>query len=530
MLGLTDLSLIPSSAIQNIAIASGSGNTSYGEKGGGSIFLKTKNPTNEIGTSQAFGSFGKTITESFAGFKYKNWKLSLFTRFENSDNNYIYATREFSNQAGVFIDVEKKRENNELSSKTGILNLSWQKNQKEFFSTLWLYDASNNIPGGISSPSPEATQKDSYFRFMNRYSTKIYGKKFTSKFYINRQQLDFINPASNINSLSTSNTLSGDFELELKLNQKLEVITSSQIGYSFVNASDYADIAKRTQVSIQSHPVWNLSKRITFFSGIRLDYYSDFKEAFSINMGTNIRLIANKLYLKGQLSRNFVAPTFNDLYWPGLGNQELQPETNLQSEGGLIFQQVFPKIYHSIELIGYKGLIKDGIRWLPDNNGQSRPENLEEVGVSGFEIKNKLTFQYDQLQLEINSILLHSVASLQEARFDGDRAEGKQLRYTPEWLVKLNTKFIWKNLGSIFYLNFTEERFTTADHSSPFDPLPSYSDASWSTFLNIEKGNFRFSPQFTVQNLFDKEYTIIRDYPMPGRNYLVKLTIKYKLR
>lgn len=530
MLGLTDLSLIPSSAIQEIAVVSGSGNSSFGEKGGGSVVLNTKNPVNKIGFAQSIGSYNSLVSESFGGVEVGAWKLSLFTTFEKADNDFTYLTREFSNEAGGFIDVEKRRENNESSSKTGILNASWKRDQKEFFSTLWVYDASNNIPGGISSLSPRAFQDDSYFRFLNRYSTTLFGNRLTSKLYVNRQKLDFINPSSDINSLSTSNSLSGDVELRTNPAKNIELITSTQFGYSLVDASDYSGTATRTQLSVQAHPVWQPINSVTLFGGLRIDYYSDFKEAFSANFGANIQLVENRVVLKSQVSRNFVAPTFNDLYWPGLGNPDLNPEENLNLEAGVVFQQVAKRVLHSLELTGYTGTVNDGIRWLPGNDGLTRPENLEEIRLSGFEIKDRFTVLFNDLSIEINSILLHSLATLQKPRFEGDRAEGKQLRYTPEWILKLNSKVTWRSFATMFLWNFTEERYSTADHSSPFDPLPSYSEASWIGYTTIRKGGFQFTPQFSIRNLLDEEYSVIRDYPMPGRNYQIKLSIKYQFK
>ncbi len=529
MLGLTDLSLIPAFAVGQITVASGNGNTSFGEKGGGTVALQTKEPENELGVSQTIGSFNKSITETYAGVHLGKWSFSLVTGLEKSDNNFGYSTREFNNEAGGFITVRKQRSNNEVSSKTGILSIGWKEHQKNFISTFWLYDASNNIPGGISSPSPQASQEDSYFRWMSRFTTTTFGQKLTSKLYVNRQKLDFFNPASNIDSRSTSNSVIGDVELLSELHQTLDLVSSLQIGHSYVNASDYSGKADRSQFSLQTHPHWQPVERVNLYGGLRFDYYSDFKEAYSASFGTNIEILTDHLFLKGQISRNFVAPTFNDLYWPGLGNPDLNPETNIKYETGLLLDQMFSGFAHSTELTLYDGIVEEGIRWLPIGGSDFRPVNLESARLFGFEIKENLQFWSRDFHLDLQTTLLHTKATLTEPRFEGDRAEDKQLRYTPEWQLKASAFLKWKSLVSVFSYNFTEERFSSADHQSPFDPLPSYEEATWSTSIKIKKGNFGISPQFTVQNLFDEDYVVILDYPMPGRNYQLKLTINYKL-
>ncbi|MTI87836.1 MAG: TonB-dependent receptor [Balneolaceae bacterium] len=530
MLGLTDLSLIPSFAIQHITVASGNGNTSFGEKGGGTVALQAREVQNSVGFSQLLGSYGTSISETYAGTSVGNWNVSFVGGYEHSENNYAYTSREFSNEAGGFVEVEKKRNNNQLTSKTGILSLHWEEKEKKFSSIIWGHDSSNNIPGGISSLSPEAKQGDSFLRWVNKYQTIISGQPLITKLYVNRQKLEYKNLPADINSKSTTTSMVADIELQSKLHKTLQLISAIQFGQSRVEASSYSGPANRNKFSLQFNPVWEPLKRIHLYSGGRLDYYSDFKEAYSASIGANIEVIKDDIYLKGQLSRNFVAPTFNDLYWPKYGNPDLSAETNLKYEAGILFEHHINRFENSLELSLYDGIVKEGIRWLPGDDGQYRPENLERLRLSGFEIKEEAGFSYRDFHINIRAMLLHTLATLERPRFEGDRATGKQLRYTPEWQVKSNVLLQWKKLSSVLSYNFTEERFSTADHSSPFDPISAYRVANWSTQLNIEKAGFLFTPRFTIQNLFDEDYIIISDYPMPARNYQFKLTIQYSLK
>jgi outer membrane cobalamin receptor len=530
MLGLTDLSLIPSFAIEGISIASGNGNTSFGDKGGGTVALKTRQPKNDVGLSRAFGSFGQSVSESYAGVKMGKWSLGLVAGIEDSKNDFTYNVREFSNQSGGFAEVEKSRENNQLHSKTGILSLGWKDGPKQFSTILWAHDRSNEIPGAINGLTPQAHQNDAFLRWMSRYTITIQKYKITGKLYYNRQQLDFINPANNTNSLSTSTGLIGEVEVRGSLFPKLQLISAAKLGQSRVDATEYTGSPKRTQYTIQANPVWHPLNPLHVYGGIRLDYYSDFKEAYSANLGANVEVLRDLLFLKGQLSRNFVVPTFNDLYWPELGNIALKPESNVKYELSMLIEKKGPVIQNQLEFTLYDGRVEDGIRWLPGLDGQSRPQNLERLRLRGFEIREGFWLKKGNFKVHLQGMLLHSLAELRTPRFDGDQAVGKQLRYTPKWQVKTSIMVDWQNLSSLMSYNFTDERFSTADHSSPFDPLPPYRQANWSNSYHFMVQQFQISPQFSIQNIFNEDYSIVKDYPMPGRSYQFKLTLTYSFK
>lgn len=529
MLGQTDLSLIPSFAINSITVSSGNGSTSFGDKGGGTVALSTETADHEVAFSQAAGSFGKTVTEIKIGTGIKTWKFGFVGGYDEADNNFTYKTKVFSNAAGGFIDIEKKRNNNEQKAATGIFSANWKKDEKELESVLWLHDSDNNIPGGISSLSDSASQQDKFVRWMSRYVTSLHGEKLTLKSYINRQELNYFDAQTDVSSLSTSTSVIADIELNSSLSRDFQLNTAAQIAHHWVDANEYSGKADRTNLSVQLNPVWHLVNHWYLFGGVRFDYYNDFKDVLTYSLGQNFELINHKLFLKAQGSHNFVAPTFNDLYWPELGDPDLGPETNDKFETGLFWVSSSRYLSSRLELTGYYAHVHDGIRWIPGSDGKSRPQNLESVIQKGIEFSSDLTFTFRQLTINLTSHILKNRSYFNKARYENDTAVGYQLRYTPEWQVKESILLGWNGLTSTFGYTWTDDRYTTADHSSRFDPLPDYRHASWSASYHFQKGKFHLIPLFSVYNLFDEEYEIVQDYPLPGRNYFFKITTKLSL-
>ena len=77
----------------------------------------------------------------------------------------------------------------------------------------------------------------------------------------------------------------------------------------------------------------------------------------------------------------FRAPTFNDLYYPGYGTPNIQPETNRNAEAGLHYE---PGNYE-LHLVGYQNKVQNLIQALPCTTKASGycPTNLASVNITG---------------------------------------------------------------------------------------------------------------------------------------------------
>ena len=61
------------------------------------------------------------------------------------------------------------------------------------------------------------------------------------------------------------------------------------------------------------------------------------------------------------------------------------------------------------------------------------------------------------------------IAHMDKERYNGDSALNKQLRYTPEWQFKHYLHLRYKALQFMLSNSYVAERYSSADHSSPFD-------------------------------------------------------------
>ena len=528
MLGVTDLSLIPSIALQSVTVSAGASNASFGEKGGGTVAIETKDSETGVGVQYSAGSYGVQEYSVQAASFLKSWKVGVLAGFRNADNDFEYLSREFSNEAGGFVDVEKNRDHNRTESATVLIDIEKTNTERAFSSKLWLLDSMNEIPGGISSQNEAAQQEDSFVRWATTWKQQFGPHRFRTSTYFSTQQLDYIDKSSDVNSISTTGYSAFDASLSSSITPTLQTIGAVQFSRASVNSSEYpADVA-RNQLSVNLQSVWMPLKNLFVYPGLRFDSYSDFGNAYSANAGVNYSLLDGSLFLKSSISRNFTTPTFNDLYWPALGDPNLDPETMVKAENSIEFRMHQERLKTNLEITAYQAEVKNGIRWLPQSNGQSAPQNIESLEVRGLEFKINTYVQIEEVGIFLGGSVNQALATIAEPRFENDRSVNKQLIYTPEWQYKSNVSLQFRSFTTSLFYAFVDERFTTSDHSSPFDPMPAYNTLDLVSSLGVSSFLGRHQLQVGVRNMLDERYSVIRDYPMPGTHFKLTITTNFK--
>jgi iron complex outermembrane receptor protein len=524
MLGVIDLSIIPISTISELVTSSGTGNTSYGDRGGGTVAIQTKDLKNKLGVFYQIGSFGEQKYSVEAGARLSTISLGILMGFQSADNDFEYSRREFSNEAGGFVDVRKRRLFNENESATVLLSASTEIKQHEIESKLWILDSENQIPGGISSINDAAIQNDGFIRWISTWNNISGKNSFNGSIYVASQELDYIDESASINSLSDINTYAIDFSLKRSMQTKLQLITAIRAIRNSVETSEYPTDVSRDDISLTTNLVWSPTDFLFVYPSVSGNYNSDYGFNYTSELGLNAEILDERVYLKVHGGRNFVSPTFNDLYWPGLGDPNLETEEVLKIETSVLHQIRNSNFNVDSKILAYSVSVKNGIRWLPNERGQSSPQNIESLSLTGIELSNQTSWNSKNLGISAGVIVSQTLASISEERFENDASVDKQLIYTPEWQYKANLSIRYRDVSTSAFYSYVDERFSTSDHSSPFDPLSAYQSIDWVANFKVDHRLATHVFQLTIRNLIDDEYSIIRDYPLPGRHF--KISIK----
>jgi outer membrane cobalamin receptor len=275
--------------------------------------------------------------------------------------------------------------------------------------------------------------------------------------------------------------------------------------------------------------------------GLRLDDQTAYSTEISPNLGFIFHL-NQKYSLKASWGKAFRAPTFNDLYWPQGGNQELKPEIGKTME--FSFSSQTERNFSQISFFHRE--VKNLISWAPlGKDGTWQPFNLNKYSGWGIELESKMIFS-SKISMEFNYTGMWGKERNNELvyqdYFSGEtkfQDQTRKARFTPENSFAL--KFLLNPISKIksnLLAQWTDERI---NYYPDYDNYPE--------ILNEEKAipshlNFDFSSEikffssfsliFSVFNLFDEKTPLQfgnqindRDFPNPGRR--IKTSLKFEI-
>lgn len=235
--------------------------------------------------------------------------------------------------------------------------------------------------------------------------------------------------------------------------------------------------------------------------------------------------------LRAFYKRTFRMPTFNDLYYTDIGNADLKPEYATQYNVGANWDITFASpVLESVELSvdGYHNRISDKIIAVPKGTGQYRwmMMNIGKVRIWGLDVAADV-----QLTLP-GDVSLHGHASytFQRAMDYSDPADNigpeatyrGQIAYIPRHSGSATLAAMWHGLQLNYSFIYVGERYHNSANIPANHEQPWYtSDIAFSYLFPI--GNSRLKASLEINNLFNQQYEVILNYPMPGRNFKVIL-------
>ena len=322
----------------------------------------------------------------------------------------------------------------------------------------------------------------------------------------------------NNGSITRSNSLTGIFSIESTLGKRI----STKSGFNYFRTQGRSENYRTVQKEHQYHlfSSWNyvLSSRNRITINLREAFY-DAQTVFTPSLGAEWLAIDSRwnFEVRGQISQGFRIPTFNDRFWQPGGNPDLEPEESWNYEVGLDFINDSNPI--SVGITGYYSLVNNWIQWIP-TDGVWTPQNIREVEVKGMELTGEIDISVDRTQLNLKGFY--------ELTLSSDRAavEGNQLPYVPRH--SLSTSISGSKKKSVIQLqaNYTSERFTTLSNASQ-DRIDDFALVDLSLSQGLDLLNTNSQIRLSANNLFDSYYESLANTAMPGRNFLLELSIKY---
>lgn len=232
------------------------------------------------------------------------------------------------------------------------------------------------------------------------------------------------------------------------------------------------------------------------------------------------------LFVRGMYKSTFRTPTFNDLYYDRLGNRSLRPERANEYDLGVTWSGKFCQVmdYFSVTADGYFNEVTDKIVAFPTTYAW-KMANFGKVHVTGVDFTMATAFS---LPRGINVSL--SAAYTWQRAVDLTDPEAKnykeQLPYTPEHSgnMAVTVRSPWVTLG--YSLVGVGKRYYLSQNI-PVNEIEDYVEQTVTLGHEFSLRGCRLGLRGELVNLADRQYDVIKYYPMPGRSWRVVANVKF---
>jgi outer membrane cobalamin receptor len=525
--GQVDFSTITLAGVEKVEVVHGGNSALYGADAmGGVINLITRKENEKSGFGGSlktlFGSFDSRAWEGSLHYQQQQFSAAITYHNLQSAGNYTFADLQGQKQ---------RRNNNDLFARDLFSRVNFNFGDPQWQQKLNLsykyYYAQRGSPGTLSYPS--ATSR--LYNRMNYINAIYSGKMFN---LLNDFQLqgyahyDWNRYASDDYDIHTENSFrNGTYGLEAQLKMVLSAahqrIWGTGMRYDWMTGSTFTVGHHRMvydlfiQDEIEYPFDQSTLKSLLLIPAVRFDFFSDFGSHFSPKIGSTLNFASGwNIAIKGNVGLTYRAPVFNELYWPedewSRGNPHLRPENGYDWDIGL---RMRPPLLAGalVDLTYFCIRMNDLIAWQFQDT-KYVPQNIDKTSSRGVEFNLNLQPVKNAVIISYNYTYLSAV----------DLTTHKTLNYRPRHSGNLALILSWAGLQLELQSQSVSQRYTDAANTQRLAPYSIY-NIIFSTRYAF--GNFEPKLSLQVINVQNRQYQIIQDQPLPGRELRLNIGLAF---
>ena len=403
-----------------------------------------------------------------------------------------------------------------------IVNNVWKNAQRQWDRNFFAQGRYQNTFSDVYSLQVNAKYARDYMHYLNPDTTLMY---INNSFYQNEIYISAANRFK-INSWWNAN-LSTDYQWN-QLDATLVNFANPVRHTALVAAATSVDIAGfKAQASILgtfitdrstiANTVGSPSKRVKHFNRFTPAVFLSYKP-FK-NQDFNVRAFFKRI---------FRMPTFNDLYYTDIGNADLKPEYATQWNLGLVYHRGFDStVFNSLDLSadGYYNLVDDKIIAVPKGTGQYRwmMMNIGKVRIQGLDAvatvnATPLPDLHASLRLNYTFQLARDYSDPND-NLDAAGTYKGQISYIPKHSGSVAFNAQWRMAELNYSFIYVGERWHNSSNIPVNYEQPWYTHDISAAYRFKLPHAMSLKATLEVNNLFNQQYEVIQNYPMPGRNF-----------
>jgi len=516
--GQTDFNSLSASLNDNIIVQSGGNSTEYGSGAiGGTVHLNDELLFKNHQKFQLFTSYGSYNTSSNffkSSVGTDKWSIKLASTFNYSDNDYTYIDERYKDDYGNLLTNENGKYKN-----YGINFVIGYKftptNTLSFYSTA--YYGNRFFSNGFPNPSASSERNEDFnernllqwkYAFSSQFKQELSLAYLTQKYryYRNKnvENFEFGKSKNIFINHSLTCRLSNVLSFEYKTIYENINGSSSDIGTEIRNSVAFVG-------SIKYQPI----EKLVTNAQVRREINSEFDIPLSLFVGGEYEL-TEALQFFANFSTNYRVPTYNEMYWPVVGNLNLIPENSKQGELGVSLKNENINITSTLFYI----YINDKILWLPTGGSNLwRPRNVGDVVNKGVETYVSFKKEIGEHIVDFSSNYTFTLAENIETR--------KVLPFAPKHLLNFNVGYDYKRFNFFIQSLYQSSVYTNPTNSKTYSIKSVHVQNLGATFKLSTKQTKFPTVGFTLNNIFNEVYYFSNLRPMPGINFNINLNYKF---
>ena len=530
--GSVDLNQISLEGIEKIEIVRGGNSALYGSDAiGGVINIISKRPDSDKpgfagNIKLGIASFGTYTAEPSLRFTVKKNSISASYKYFSSKGDFSYTDNYGKPAVRVNSDMISRDYYVGLLRKIGDPHY-----QRSLSLTFKHYNSAQGAPGTIEPYYYHARTWNRNSKLSGVYTGKIFNLfhnlRLQSYYYNSWYKYKNDEVPGGILSKYTTRTYGGEIQFNSVIGPRISFTYGMGMRYDenrdwiTENVNDqtsyYLFAVNESMICINS-----FLQTISFVPSLRYDTDSRYMNHI---VSPKLGAILNfgevwQSSLKLNFGKSYRAPTFNDLYWPedawAIGNPDLEPEYGTDWDVGIRLQYpIFNGIY--FESCYFENRMTNLIIWQQVEKWM--PLNVDKNRNRGVENSIKMTLIKDHLDIAANYMYLDA-RNLSES----PATHNKILIYRPKHTVNISATVNVKYFKLNYQYSYTSRRYT--DPSNTWgNSLEPYSVSDVTVNYGAELMHTRLDFMFQLKNIFDCEYRVIKNMPVPGREYRFSLKV-----
>jgi outer membrane cobalamin receptor len=468
----------------------------------------------------------------------------------NSSGKYKFRYERYRADGTLAYDTTATRQNGDIWALRAEGNLYGRFEDGGWNMKAYTYHSERGIPGAIvNNVWRRGERQADHNTFLQAWMMKSLGQRFTTRLqakyayymthYVNRdpktmlvdntyrQQEAFIS-TSNVYEILKGWSVSMAYDFKWNSmrtsDKRLQTTDNSPKPYRFSNMISVATAYNEPWFNIQGSVLALFAKDHT-----RTQVDKESTRVLVPALFFNVFPFQNRIFsVRAYAKRSYRLPTFNDLYYTDIGNALLKPESALQYNVGFVvekdWQQGFMRHFRW-QTDSYYNSVHDKIVAYP--KGQQfrwTMLNLGKVHIKGIDVETELAVAPTD-ELVLSGRLQYTYQDARDVTDPNDTYYKDQIPYIPWHSGSAILGLTWRQWDVNYSFIYAGERYNQQENIA-YNYMPAWYTSDLSLSRQFTVKGLKFKVTAVVNNLLDQQYDVILNYPMPGRNFALTLTME----